>query len=139
MGPPPMEPDTPEQAEIRKQVFARVSQMVNKRLYVGISKVNMTSGPPPIEVINAHLQWALGLENEGRLFAAGPFVDDDGAMVGDGMFIVRADNRAHAAEILNRDPIHQGKFRTVTVYGWTLHEGTLNVSVNLSDQTYTMS
>jgi catechol 2,3-dioxygenase-like lactoylglutathione lyase family enzyme/uncharacterized protein YciI len=136
MGPPPMEPDTPEQAEIRKQVFARVGQMVNKRLYVGISKVNMTSPPPPIDVVGEHLEYALELEQQGILFAAGPFVDDEGKMVGDGMFIVRADSKAQAAEILAKDPIHVGNFRKCTVHGWTLHEGKLNVSFNLSDQTY---
>ncbi|HWF55741.1 MAG TPA: VOC family protein [Solirubrobacteraceae bacterium] len=138
MGPPPMEPDTPEQAEIRRQVFARVGQMVNKRLYVGLSKVNMTSPPPPIDVVGEHLKYALKLEAEGVLFAAGPFVDDEGKMIGDGLFIIRADSKAQATEILAKDPIHLGNFRTCTVYGWTLHEGKLNVSFNLSDQTYTL-
>jgi catechol 2,3-dioxygenase len=138
MGPPPMPPDTPEQAEIREQVFARVGQMVNKRLYVGLSKVNMTSPPPPIDVVGEHLKYALKLEEDGVLFAAGPFVDDEGKMIGDGLFIVRADSKAQATEILAKDPIHVGNFRTCTVYGWTLHEGKLNVSFNLSDQTYTL-
>jgi catechol 2,3-dioxygenase len=139
MGPPPTEPDSPEQAEIRKQVFARVGQMINKRLYVGLSKVNMSSGPPPIEVVNEHLQYALKLEQDGVLFAAGPFVDDEGKMVGDGLFIVRADNKTQAAEILAKDPIHVGNYRRCTVYGWALHEGTVNVSVKLSDQSYTFA
>jgi catechol 2,3-dioxygenase len=139
MGPPPMEPDTPEQAEIRKQVFARVGQMANKRLYVGLSKVNMSSPPPPIEVIQEHLQFALKLEEEGKLFAAGPFVDDAGRMVGDGMFIVRAANRAEAEGILAQDPIHRGNFRRCTVYGWTLHEGRLNLSFDLSTQGYKLA
>lgn len=138
MGPPPMEPDTPEQAETRKQVFARVGQMLNKRLYVGLSKVNMTSPPPPIDVVGEHLKYALELEEQGILFAAGPFVDDEGKMVGDGLFIIRAGSRSQAEEILARDPIHLGNFRTCTVYGWTLHEGRLNIGVNLSDQTYTL-
>jgi catechol 2,3-dioxygenase len=139
MGPPPMEPDTPEQVEIRKQVFARVGQMVNKRLYVGLSKVNMSSGPPPIEVVSEHLQYALKLEADGVMFAAGPFVDDEGKMVGDGMFIVRADSKAQAAEILAKDPIHVGNYRRCTVYGWALHEGKLNVSLDLSTQRYTFA
>jgi catechol 2,3-dioxygenase len=139
MGPPPMEPDTPEQAEIRKAVFGRVGQMINKRLYVGLSRVNMSSPPPPIDVVGEHLKYALKLEEAGVLFAAGPFVDDDGKMVGDGMFIVRAGSRAEAEEILARDPIHVGNFRRCTVYGWTLHEGKLNVSIDLSTQTYTMA
>ena len=138
MGPPPMEPDTPAQAEIRKQVFARVGQMVNKRLYVGMSKVNMTSPPPPIDVVGEHLKYALELEEQGILFAAGPFVDDEGKMVGDGMFIVRAGSKAEAAEILAKDPIHVGNFRTCTVHGWTLHEGKINLSYNLSDKSYSL-
>jgi catechol 2,3-dioxygenase len=138
MGPPPMPPDTPEQAEIRKSVFARVGQMVNKRLYVGMSKVNMTSPPPPIDVIGEHLKYALDLEQRGILFAAGPFVDDEGKMVGDGMFIVRANSKAEAAEILAEDPIHVGNFRTCTVHGWTLHEGKINLSYNLSDKSYSL-
>jgi catechol 2,3-dioxygenase len=139
MGPPPTEPDTPEQAEIRKAVFARVGQMLNQRLYVGLSKVNMSSPPPPIEVVNEHLKYALQLEAQGVLFAAGPFVDDEGKMVGDGMFIVRAGSRAEAEAILAKDPIHAGNFRRCTVYGWTLHEGKLNVSIDLSTKTYTMA
>jgi catechol 2,3-dioxygenase-like lactoylglutathione lyase family enzyme/uncharacterized protein YciI len=139
MGPPPMEPDTPEQAEIRTAVFARVAQMVNKRLYVGLSKVNMSSPPPPIEVVGEHLRYALKLEADGVMFAAGPFVDDEGKMVGDGMFIIRAANRAEAEEILARDPIHVGSYRRCTVYGWTLHEGKLNLSIDLSNGTYSLA
>jgi catechol 2,3-dioxygenase-like lactoylglutathione lyase family enzyme/uncharacterized protein YciI len=138
MGPPPMPPDNPDQEAIRKEVFARVGQMINTRLYVGLSKVNMTSPPPPIEVIHAHLQWALKLEADGALFAAGPFVDDAGSMVGDGLFIVRANSNAEAAEILAQDPIHRGHYRDCTVYGWTLHEGKINVEFNLSDQRYSL-
>jgi catechol 2,3-dioxygenase len=140
MGPPPAEEETPEQLEIREQVFGRVKQMLNKRLYVGISKVNMSAGgPPPIEVVHEHLQYALELEKEGKLFAAGPFVDDEGAMIGDGLFIIRADSKAQAEDILAKDPIHVGNFRKCTVYGWALHEGQINVAVQLSDKTYTFS
>jgi catechol 2,3-dioxygenase len=139
LGPPPGEPDTPESAEIRKQVFARVGQMINKRLYVGLSKVNMTSPPPPIEVIGEHLKYALELEASGVLFAAGPFVDDDNNMVGDGLFILRAGSKAEAEAILAKDPIHLGKYRRCTVYGWNLHEGKLNVSIDLSTGAYALS
>lgn len=139
MGPPPQEPDTPEQAEIRKAVFARVGQMVNKRLYVCLSKVNMSSPPPPIEVIHDHLQYQLELEREGVLFAAGPFVDDAGAMVGDGLLIVRVGSKAEAEEIFAKDPIHVGNYRRATVYGWALHEGRIDLAVSLSDQRYTLA
>jgi catechol 2,3-dioxygenase-like lactoylglutathione lyase family enzyme/uncharacterized protein YciI len=140
MGPPPHEPDTPEQAEIRKQVFARVGEMLGKRLYVGLSRVNMgAGGPPPIELIQEHLEYMLALEREGVLFLAGPFVDDDGAMVGDGMFVVRASSREQAREILARDPIHRENYRRCTVYGWALHEGRMNVSIDVSTQRYTFA
>jgi uncharacterized protein YciI len=102
-----------------------------------VSKVNTSSPPPPIEVVNEHLEYALELEQSGVMFAAGPFVDDEGKMVGDGMFIVRANNKAEATEILAKDPIHVGNYRRCTVFGSTLHEGKLNISLDLSTQRYT--
>lgn len=134
MGPPPQEEETDEQKAIRAKVFERVGEMVNKRVYVGLSKVNMSAGgPPPIQVVNEHLEYALKLEQEGVLFAAGPFVDDTGAMVGDGLFVVRAASKSEAEEILAKDPIHVGNFRKCTVYGWNLHEGKLNLAGDASD------
>jgi putative dehydrogenase len=138
MAPPPHDADTPEQAKLRDEVSGRVNQMLNKRLYVGLSKVNRSSPPPPIDVIHEHLKWAQGLERQGVLFAAGPFVDDEGAILGDGLFVVRADSEAEVADLLADDPIHVGNFRRCTVHGWALHEGTINVSINLSDQTYSL-
>jgi catechol 2,3-dioxygenase len=134
MGPPPGEEETDEQKKIREQVFSRVKEMVNKRVYVGLSKVNMSAGgPPPIEIVNEHLKYALELEEKGILFAAGPFVDDTGAMVGDGLFVVRADSKSEAEEILAKDPIHVNNFRKCTVYGWNLHEGKLNLADDATD------
>ena len=47
--------------------------------------------------------------------------------------------RPRPRTILAKDPIHVGNFRKCTVYGWALHEGKINVAVNLSDKSYTFS
>ena len=89
-------------------------------------------------MVGEHLKYALKLEEDGVLFAAGPFIDDEGKMIGDGLFILRAGSKAEAQEILAKDPIHVGKYRRFTVYGWTLHEGKLNISIDLSNRTYSL-
>jgi catechol 2,3-dioxygenase len=133
MGPPPQPPDTPEQARLREEVAKHAEHMLNLRLYVGHCKINMASPPPPIDVIHAHVQWILELEASGKLFAAGPFVDDGGNFIGDGLYIVRAANRAEAKAIIDEDPIQAGGFRISTVYGWEVHQG------SFSDKQYALS
>ena len=136
--PPPRLLDPEEEARLAHIVSTRVARMLGTRLYVGISTVRPLAPAPPVDVIKEHLEWAQGLERRGVLFAAGPFVDDDGGILGDGMFVIRADSAAHAERVFAEDPIHVEGFRRFTVHGWVLHEGTLNISINLSDRTYAL-
>ena len=73
------------------------------------------------------------ISRRGDPLRRGPFVDDTGAMVGDGLFVVRADSKQEAEEILAKDPIHVNNFRKCTVYGWNLHEGKLNLADDASE------
>ena len=115
-------PTRPSRPRSAKQVFARVGQMVNKRLYVGMSKVNMTSPPPPIEVVNEHLKYALRARAAGSCSRLGRSSTTRARWSATGCSSCRADSKAQAAEILAKDPIHVGNYRRCTVYGWTLHE-----------------
>src|SRR5215212_1576083 len=58
-----------------------------------------TDAPPPAgktaaDVRTDHFAYLLELERSGVLFAAGPFVDEDGVRHGAGMLLVRAASRA---------------------------------------------
>lgn len=83
-----------------------------------------------------HLQYMIGLEREGKLFASGPLGDPTR---GDGMTIVRAASEDEARELAKRDPFVINGIRTFTLKPWMVMEGSLSVSVNFSDQTARIS
>jgi hypothetical protein len=63
--------------------------MLRKRLYVVLSKGS--AAPEAIaEHLPQHLEYMIGLENKGVLFASGPLAPADGQMRGDGLTIVQA-------------------------------------------------
>jgi len=107
--------------------------MLRKKLYVILSKGGAT--PEQIgAVLPDHLEYMIGLEKKGALFASGPLTATDGKMAGDGLTIVRAANIENARAIASEDPFVQNKLRTFEVREWTVMEGSLSIKVNLSDQ-----
>jgi uncharacterized protein YciI len=79
-----------------------------------------------------HLEYMIGLEREGKLFASGPLGDPSKA---DGMTIVRAADEEEARGMALRDPFVVHGIRTFKIVPWTVMEGSLSVTVNFSDQT----
>jgi uncharacterized protein len=109
------------------------SGMLRKKLYVILSKGGAT--PEQLGAVLAeHLQFMIGLEKRGVLFASGPLTTDAGKPVGDGLTIVRAGSVGEARQIASADPFVVNKIRTFEVREWTVMEGSLGVRVNFSDQ-----
>jgi len=108
-------------------------RMLRKKLYVVLSIAKRGSDLKPHLV--AHLEYMIGLEKEGLLFASGPFSPSNGGAPGDGMTILRTANLKQARAIASRDPFVVNGLRTFEVREWTLNEGSLGLRVNLSDQT----
>ncbi len=110
------------------------SGMLRKKLYVILSK-----GAATPEQIGArlpeHLEYMIGLEKAGVLFASGPLADGEGRTKGDGLTIVRAQSAADARRIAERDPFVVHGLRSFELREWTVMEGSLAIKVNLSDQT----
>ena len=122
----------PASAEERIQQLTK--SMLRKKLYVILSK----GGATPEQIGAAlpdHLEYMIGLEKKGALFASGPLTATDGKMAGDGLTIVRAANIEDARAIASADPFVKNKLRTFEVREWTVMEGSLSIKVNLSDQT----
>jgi uncharacterized protein YciI len=107
--------------------------MLRKKLYVILSKGGATA-----EQIGAllpqHLDYMIGLEKQGVLFASGPLTAAAGAPAGDGLTILRAADAEEARAIASRDPFVINKLRTFEVREWTVMEGSIGVKVNFSDQ-----
>lgn len=86
----------------------------------------------------AHLHHQAALEKAGVLFAAGPLAEEDGRPSGTSMTIVRAADAAEARRIAEGDPLHAAGLRTFTVQRWSVNEGRITVTVDLSDGTATL-
>jgi uncharacterized protein len=107
--------------------------MLRRKLYVIVSSGKGLDLKPHLA---DHLEYMIALERQGKLFASGPFGD---GTKGDGMTIVRAADDADALEIATRDPFVVNGIRTFTIRSWTVMEGSLNLTVNFSDQSAKIS
>jgi uncharacterized protein YciI len=107
--------------------------MLRKRLYAVISK---GSGRPELiqSLLPEHLQYMIGLERAGILFASGPLGAGDGAVIGDGLTILNVDSLEHARTLAAIDPFVRAGARSFSVREWTLMEGRINVSLSFSSQ-----
>ena len=107
--------------------------MLRKRLFVVISK---GSGRPELisSLLPEHLQYMIGLEKAGILFASGPLGAGDGAAVGDGLTILNVDTLEHARTLASIDPFVRSGARSFTVREWTLMEGRMQVTLSFSDK-----
>jgi uncharacterized protein len=107
--------------------------MLRERLYVVLSKGG--AAPDAIaEYLPQHLEYMIGLEKKGVLFASGPLAEADGQMRGDGLTVVRAANAQAAREIAEADPFVVHGLRSFELREWTVMEGSLGLKVNFSDQ-----
>jgi uncharacterized protein YciI len=110
-----------------------------------------TDAPPPsgktaADIRTEHFAYLLELERSGVLFAAGPFVDEDGVRHGAGMLLIRAATRAEAERIAYAEPYTRAGMRKMTLTPWQRNEGALNLSIRFADgvievdnRTYTLA
>jgi uncharacterized protein YciI len=108
-------------------------KMLRKKLYVLISKPVV----PPEQLkpfLLAHLEYMIGLEKRGLVFASGPLADGAGPPTGQGLTVLRANSAAEARALAEGDPFFVNGLRTFELKEWTIMEGTLSLRVNLSDQ-----
>lgn len=84
-----------------------------------------------------HFQWVIGLEKQGLVFASGPVFQKDGTP-GVGMTVFRVSNFEAAEELAAGDPFCRSGAASFTIQRWQVNGGRLSVSIDFSDQTYTL-
>ena len=89
--------------------------------------------------LDAHKRWIVEQERSGRLFAAGPLLDESYRFAGPGLFVLRAQSRAEAERIALSDPFHAKGIRTFRIQPWQVNEGSLQLTLTLSDRTFELS
>jgi hypothetical protein len=108
-------------------------KMLRKKFYVVLSKPVVA--PDKLQpFLSAHLEYMIGLEKRGLVFASGPLADGPGPPTGAGLTVLRAKDMNEARALAEADPFFTNGLRTFELKEWTVMEGTLGVRVNLSDQ-----
>jgi uncharacterized protein len=122
-----------EGAMTEERIRELTKSMLRKKLYVVLSKGG--AAPEKIaEHLSRHLEYMIGLEKKGVLFASGPLAEADGKTRGDGLTILRAASAQAAREIAEADPFVVNGLRSFELREWTVMEGSLGIKVNFSDQ-----
>ncbi|GGM86953.1 YciI family protein [Dactylosporangium sucinum] len=112
-----------------EQVYARMARLPFYVVLMQPTGRYQPDSEPGRELMRAHLQWQLELEEEGRLLAAGPLnygqpVRRDHPIVNaGGMYIIAAASDQEAAEIAAQEPFAVAGWRTYVVCSWLLNEG----------------
>ena len=90
-----------------ERVADLMRKMLRKKLYVVISKPVV----PPEKLkpfLMAHLEYMIGLEQRGLVFASGPLADGEGPPSGQGLTVLRAKSAAEARALAEgRSVLHQ--------------------------------
>ena len=109
-------------------------KMLRKKSYVVLSKPVVA--PDKLQpFLSAHLEYMIGLEKRGLVFASGPLADGEGPPTGQGLTVLRAKDANEARALAEADPFFINGLRSYELKEWTVMEGTLGLRVNLSDQT----
>jgi uncharacterized protein YciI len=116
-----------------ERVAELTRKMLRKKLYVVLSKPAVA--PDKLQpFLSAHLEYMIGLEKRGLVFASGPLADGEGPPTGQGLTVLRAKDAGEARSLAEADPFFVNGLRTFELKEWTVMEGTLGVRINLSDQ-----
>jgi uncharacterized protein len=107
--------------------------LLHKELYIAVTEP--LGGPGLAEHLETHIHGQIEMERKHILFGAGPLQDEGKDKPTRGMFIIRAKSFEDARKILDADVFHKKGLRQYKLYRWSLNEGSINVTINYSDQT----
>jgi uncharacterized protein YciI len=122
-----------------RSVGELTARMLRKKFFVILTRAQGAAPDAIAQHLPAHLEYMIALEKQGVLFASGPFTEADGSQRGNGMSIVRADSVEAVCKLAEADPFFVAGLRTYEVREWTVMEGSVGLTVNFSDQTYSLA
>jgi uncharacterized protein YciI len=118
---------------LEEQVAELTRKMLRRKFYAVLSKPFPT--PDKLKaLLAAHLEYLIGLEKRGLLFASVPLNDGGNPLSGGGLTILRVTTADEAREIAEAEPFAKNGLRSFEIKEWTITNGTLGLRVNLLDQ-----
>jgi uncharacterized protein len=108
--------------------------MLKKRLFVALSKA-VTRPEQMLPFVAEHLEYMNQLENAGKLFASGPFIQE-GVLVGDGLTILQTTTSEEAHALMSGEPLVKRGLREFDLRPWELREGRMMITLNSSTSSF---
>ncbi len=124
-------------SQLQEKVNELQARMLQKRFYVVLT----TPLKPMSElatVLPEHLEYMIGLEKQGVLFASGPFLPSGEVAPGSGLTILRASSFAEAKALAEQDPFNASGMRAFEIREWQLNEGSFSLTLHYSDGSYSV-
>ena len=119
--------------DVNERIAELTRKMLRKKFFVVLSQPS-TTPEKLVALLPEHLEYMIGLEKRGVLFASGPLSDGAGPPSGAGLTVLRVKNAREARKIANADPFVVNGLRSFELKEWTVMEGSLGLRVQLSDQ-----
>jgi uncharacterized protein YciI len=119
-------PDAPS------DVHPLTQKYLGKEMYLVVTRP--VRSPEIAKRLGDHLAHQVDLEKRGIMFAAGPLYSKGSTVPEAGMFVLRANSFEEAEAIAKSDPFHAAGLRTFTIQKWRINEGSITITVSLSDQ-----
>jgi uncharacterized protein YciI len=120
-------------ASVHDRIQELTQRMLRRKFYVVLSTPK--AAPEALTPhLPDHLEYMIGLERDGVLFASGPLTSPGDGPRGEGLTILRVGSAEEAARIAQRDPFYVNGLRDFDIKEWTVMEGSLRLRVNYSDQ-----
>jgi uncharacterized protein YciI len=116
------------------KVAALLKAMLKKRLFVALSKA-VARPEQMLPFVAEHLEYMNQLENEGKLFASGPFIQE-GVLVGDGLTILQTSTLEEARALMSAEPLIKRGLREFDLRPWELREGRMMITLNSSTSSF---
>jgi uncharacterized protein len=104
--------------------------ILKKRLFVVLSKA-VARPEQMLPFVAEHLEYMNQLENQGKLFASGPFIQE-GVLVGDGLTILQTSTPEEAHVLMSAEPLIKRGLREFDLRPWELREGRMMITLNSS-------
>jgi uncharacterized protein YciI len=117
--------------------IARLEARMLKKVYFVMSRVPVA--PEKIDgALLDHLRWIIALEKSGAVLLSGPLSERSGRR-GAGMTVFIAKSWDEAEFHAKSDPLYGCGAVDFELSEWTINEGRISLSLDLSDQTYRLA
>jgi uncharacterized protein YciI len=112
---------------VDERIAELTQKMLRRKFYAVLSQPSET--PEKLKaLLPAHLEYMIGLEKRGVLFASGPLADGEGPPSGAGLTILRAASALEARALAEADPICRQRIADLRTQGMDDHGGDARIA-----------